>query len=80
MGIINMECEIVDANNLVNQLKILKSAKVYGVVVECWWGIVEAHAPKRYNWGGYKRLFEIVRDLNLKLRVSSRLYGIASLM
>ncbi|XP_070026271.1 beta-amylase 2, chloroplastic-like [Nicotiana tabacum] len=69
MGIINMECEIVDANNLVNQLKILKSAKVDGVVVECWWGIVEAHAPKRYNWGGYKRLFEIVRDLNLKLRV-----------
>ncbi|XP_075073971.1 beta-amylase 2, chloroplastic [Nicotiana tabacum] len=69
MGIINMECEIVDANNLVNQLKILKSAKVDGVVVECWWGIVEAHTPQRYNWSGYKRLFEIVRDLNLKLRV-----------
>ncbi|XP_019261969.1 PREDICTED: beta-amylase 2, chloroplastic-like isoform X2 [Nicotiana attenuata] len=69
MGIINMECEIVDANNLVNQLKILKSANVDGVVVECWWGIVEAHAPERYNWNGYKRLFEIVRDFNLKLRV-----------
>ncbi|OIT07319.1 beta-amylase 2, chloroplastic [Nicotiana attenuata] len=69
MGIINMECEIVDTNNLVNRLKILKSANVDGVVVECWWGIVEAHAPERYNWNGYKRLFEIVRDFNLKLRV-----------
>ncbi|KAM1382728.1 hypothetical protein ACFX2F_035160 [Malus domestica] len=26
-------------------------------VVDCWWGIVEGHAPQEYDWNGYKRLF-----------------------
>ncbi|GFZ06853.1 beta-amylase 2 [Actinidia rufa] len=31
--------------------------------------IVEAHAPQDYNWNGYKRLFQMVRELKLKLQV-----------
>lgn len=66
-----MNCELDDVEGLLNKLKILKSANVDGVMIDCWWGIVEAHAPQVYNWSGYKRLFEIVRDLKLKLQVSN---------
>lgn len=41
-------------------------------MVDCWWGIVEAHAPQQYNWYGYKELFRIVREHNLKLQVSGQ--------
>ncbi|KAL6990359.1 Leucine-rich repeat receptor-like serine/threonine-protein kinase bam2, partial [Sarracenia purpurea var. burkii] len=66
--IINMDCELVDPESLLNHLKILKSANVDGVMVDCWWGIVERHAPQQYTWSGYKCLFQIVRDLKLKLQ------------
>ncbi|KAI4355065.1 hypothetical protein L6164_003877 [Bauhinia variegata] len=69
LGIINMNCELVDQESLLNQLKILKSANVDGVMVDCWWGIVEGHAPQMYNWSGYKILFNMVRELELKLQV-----------
>ncbi|XP_020552316.1 beta-amylase 2, chloroplastic isoform X1 [Sesamum indicum] len=69
LGIINMECKLVDISGLINQLRILKSINVDGVMVDCWWGIVEARGPRQYNWGDYKRLFQIVRALKLKLQV-----------
>ncbi|KAL0464798.1 UNVERIFIED_CONTAM: Beta-amylase 2, chloroplastic [Sesamum latifolium] len=69
LGTINMECKLVDPRGLINQLRILKSINVDGVMVDCWWGIVEARGPRQYNWGGYKRLFKIVRALKLKLQV-----------
>jgi hypothetical protein len=62
---------LVDPEGLLNQLRTLKSINVDGVMVDCWWGIVEADGPQVYNWSGYKRLFQIVRDLKLKLQVSS---------
>lgn len=64
-----MKCELVDPDGLLHQLRILKSINIDGVMVDCWWGIVEAHAPQEYNWSGYRRLFQIVRDLKLKLQV-----------
>lgn len=69
LGVINMKCELVNPDSLLKQLRILKSVNVDGVMVDCWWGIVEAHAPQEYNWSGYKRLFQIVRELKLKLQV-----------
>lgn len=69
LGIINMECELVNPDNLIGQLRVLKSSKVDGVMVDCWWGIVEAQYPQQYNWSGYRKLFQIVRDLDLKLQV-----------
>lgn len=66
-----MDCELVDPDNLLKELKILKSANIDGVMVDCWWGIVERHAPQQYNWSAYKSLFQIVCDLELKLQVSS---------
>ncbi|KAK9103635.1 hypothetical protein Sjap_020889 [Stephania japonica] len=69
LGVINMKCELVDPDGFLQQLRILKSINVDGVTVDCWWGIVEAHAPQEYEWTGYKRLFQIVRGLKLKLQV-----------
>lgn len=71
LGVISTDCELVDPDNLLNELRILKSANIDGIMVDCWWGIVERHAPQQYCWSGYKSLFQIVRDLKLKLQVSS---------
>lgn len=68
-GVINMKCELVDPDGLLKQLRVLKSVNVDGIMVDCWWGIVEAHAPQEYNWSGYKRLFQMVREVKLKLQV-----------
>lgn len=68
-GVINMKGEVNDPDSLVKQLRVLKSVNVDGVMVDCWWGIVEAHEPQEYNWNGYKRLFHILRELKLKLKV-----------
>ncbi|KAM2280356.1 hypothetical protein ACFX1S_041085 [Malus domestica] len=69
LGVINMKCELVDPDGLLKQLRVLKSVNVDGVMVDCWWGIVEGHAPQEYNWNGYRRLFQMVRELKLKLQV-----------
>lgn len=69
LGAINMKCELVDPDGLLKQLRALKSINVDGIMVDCWWGIVEAHVPQEYNWKGYKRLFQMVRELKLKLQV-----------
>ncbi|ERM95043.1 hypothetical protein AMTR_s00009p00244310 [Amborella trichopoda] len=69
LGVINMKCEVVDLDGLVKHLRILKSINVDGVMVDCWWGIVESHSPLEYDWHGYKKLFQIIRELKLKLQV-----------
>lgn len=70
MGIINVKSELIDPDGLLKQLRILKSLNVDGVTVDCWWGVVEAHAPQEYNWNGYRRLFQMVHELKLKLQVN----------
>lgn len=69
LGVINNKCELSDPAGLIEQLRVLKSVNVDGVMVDCWWGIVEAHVPQEYNWNGYRLLFQIVHKLNLKLQV-----------
>ncbi|KAB2056336.1 hypothetical protein E1A91_A11G098000v1 [Gossypium mustelinum] len=69
LGVVNMKCELVDPDGLLKQLRVLKSINVDGVMIDCWWGIVEAHAPQEYNWNGYRKLFQMVHELKLKLQV-----------
>lgn len=64
-----MNCEVANPEGLVKYLEELKSINVDGVMVDCWWGIVEAHSPGKYNWDGYKELFRIVSEMKLKLQV-----------
>lgn len=69
LGLIDMNSEVVEPEELLDQLRTLKSVNVDGVMVDCWWGIVESHTPQVYNWSGYKKLFDMIRQLGLKLQV-----------
>ncbi|RZS19261.1 hypothetical protein BHM03_00051639 [Ensete ventricosum] len=69
LDVINDHGKLANPEILIEQLRALKSIKVDGVMVDCWWGIVEDSAPLVYNWDGYRHLFQIVRQLKLKLQV-----------
>ncbi|XP_010676684.2 beta-amylase 8 isoform X1 [Beta vulgaris subsp. vulgaris] len=68
-GIINSYCQLVDPEGIRQELKHLKALNVEGVVVDCWWGIVEGWNPQKYIWSGYRELFTIIRELQLKMQV-----------
>ena len=70
-----MNSEVVEPEGLLDQLRTLKSVNVDGVMVDCWWGIVESHTPQVYNWSGYKKLFDMIRHLGLKLQVISSFFS-----
>jgi hypothetical protein len=55
---------------LTDDLVKLKDNGVKGVMVDCWWGRVQAEDPDKYNWTGYDTLFSIVCDTGLDLHVS----------
>lgn len=69
MGIINNYCELIDPEAVKQELRHLKALNVDGVVVYCWWGIVEGWAPRKYDWSGYNDLFIILKEFNLKFQV-----------
>ncbi|XP_073357127.1 beta-amylase 8 isoform X7 [Aegilops tauschii subsp. strangulata] len=69
MGIINCYCQLVDPEAVRAELRHLKSLNVDGVVVDCWWGIVEAWTPQKYEWSGYRDLFGIIKEFKLKVQV-----------
>ena len=49
-------------------LQQLKESGIHGVAVDVWWGAVERR-PRRYDWSGYRQLFDIIAALGLKLQV-----------
>ena len=67
---INKSCQLIDRDAVRNELRLLKSLHVDGVFVDCWWGIVEPHNPQKYIWSGYRELFNIIHEFELKLQVS----------
>lgn len=50
-------------------LKALKKSGVTGVVVDVWWGAVEADVPQQYHWEGYQRIVHAAHDAGLKVKV-----------
>ena len=62
-----------DAEGLARDLKKLKEVECDGVMVDCWWGLVEGKGPQQYEWAGYSHLFKLVEEAGLKLQV--RLQG-----
>lgn len=68
-GVVNSYCQLVDPEAVRQELRHLKSLNVDGVVVECWWGIVEGWSPQKYAWGGYRDLFNIIREFKMKSQV-----------
>lgn len=70
---INNFCQLMDPAGVKEELQHLRSLNVDGVVVECWWGIVEAWTPKKFEWAGYREMFNIIREFGMKLQVTGRI-------
>ncbi|KAF9625993.1 hypothetical protein IFM89_028687 [Coptis chinensis] len=68
-GVINNFCQLIDPEGIRDELRHLKSLHVDGVVVHCWWGIVESWSPQKYLWAGYRELFSIIRGFKMKIQV-----------
>ncbi|KAL2524618.1 Beta-amylase 5 [Abeliophyllum distichum] len=68
LGVVTRENEFPDQENLEKQLKNLKGAEVDGVMVDVWWGIIEAKGPKQYDWSSYKKLFQLVQKCGLRIQ------------
>lgn len=68
LDVITGDNVFANESKIEKQLKQLREADVDGVMVDVWWGIVEAKGPKVYDWGAYKSLFELVKRCGLKLQ------------
>ncbi|XP_020207464.1 beta-amylase isoform X1 [Cajanus cajan] len=68
LGVVTNDNVLEDREGLENQLRELHAAGVDGVMVDVWWGIVEAKGPKKYDWSAYRTLFKLVQDCKLKLQ------------
>lgn len=69
LGVVNEKNELSDPETLEAQLKRLKEeAGIDGVMVDVWWGIIESEGPKQYNWTAYKKLFQLIARLELKIQ------------
>jgi len=71
LGTINYDNQVAGYEDLKQKFKALKASGVDGVMVDCWWGLVEGKAPQHYDWSGYHQLFNLVRECGLKLQVLS---------
>ncbi|KAG7674349.1 hypothetical protein Ndes2526B_g05075 [Nannochloris sp. 'desiccata'] len=49
-------------------LQQLQDSGIHGVAVDVWWAGVERR-PRRYDWSGYRQLFDLLSSLGLKLQV-----------
>lgn len=62
------ENEFPDQEKLEGQLRELRKAGVDGVMVDVWWGIIEAKAPKQYDWTSYRKLFDLIQKTGLRIQ------------
>ncbi|KAG9454245.1 hypothetical protein H6P81_007149 [Aristolochia fimbriata] len=68
LGVISADSTLENEEELRKQFKELKSADVDGLMVDVWWGIAENKGPEQYEWGGYRRLFEVVKEFGFKMQ------------
>lgn len=66
LGVITRENLFPDQEKLEKQLRELRKAGVDGVMVDVWWGVIEAKGPKQYDWSSYRKLFELVQKCGLR--------------
>ncbi|KAL5552436.1 hypothetical protein UlMin_002612 [Ulmus minor] len=53
---------------MVQSFRALAASGVEGVVMEVWWGLVERHQPRVYNWQGYLEIVALAQKFKLKVR------------
>lgn len=63
-----------DPDTIEEQLRKLHQIGVDGVMVDVWWGIIEAKGPKQYDWSGYRSLFELLVKIGLKIQAIMSLH------
>ncbi|CAN0914624.1 BMY1 [Linum grandiflorum] len=68
LGVVTPDNVFKNKEVVEKQLKQLKSAGIDGIMIDVWWGIIEAKGPKQYDWSGYKELFELLKELDLKIQ------------
>ncbi|MBA0593194.1 hypothetical protein Gorai_010151, partial [Gossypium raimondii] len=68
-GVINNFCQLADPDGVRQELSHMNSLNVDGVIVDCWWGIVECWNPQKYVWSGYRELFNYIREFKMKIQV-----------
>ncbi|XWS62296.1 hypothetical protein CRYUN_Cryun07bG0198300 [Craigia yunnanensis] len=68
-GVINNFCQLADPEGVRQELSHMNSLNVDGVIVDCWWGIVESWNPQKYVWSGYRELFNIIQEFKMKIQV-----------
>ncbi|KAE8693177.1 Beta-amylase 8 [Hibiscus syriacus] len=68
-GVINNFCQLADLDGVRQELSHMISLNVDGVIVDCWWGIVECWNPQKYVWSGYRELFNNIREFKMKIQV-----------
>lgn len=68
LDVITNDNTLRDNAGLDKELRKLKDAEVDGVMVDVWWGIIEAKGPMQYDWSAYRNLFQLVQNCELKLQ------------
>ncbi|KAG6742572.1 hypothetical protein POTOM_053444 [Populus tomentosa] len=68
LGVVTADNVFEGGEKLEKQLKDLRAAGIDGVMVDVWWGIIEAKGPKQYDWSAYRSLFELVNRCDLKIQ------------
>ncbi|XP_060189145.1 beta-amylase-like isoform X2 [Lycium barbarum] len=68
LDVISVDNVFRDQDKCEKQFKELRAAGVDGIMVDVWWGIVEANSPRQYNWSAYRSLFQLVQKTGLKIQ------------
>lgn len=68
LGVVTADNVFEGGEKLEKQLKDLRAAGIDGIMVDVWWGIIEAKGPKQYEWSAYRSLFELVNKCDLKIQ------------
>lgn len=69
-GVVTGENVFEDETKIEKQLTELKEAGIDGVKVDVWWGLVESLNPLLYDWGAYRRLFQLIQQVGLKIQAT----------
>lgn len=68
LNTINNDGTLHDQQTLATNLKTLADANVFGVLIDVWFGVVEAQAEKQYNFKAYLQLADMCKTAGLKLQ------------
>ncbi|XP_009776413.1 beta-amylase [Nicotiana tabacum] len=68
LDVISLDNVFRNQDKCEKQFKELRAAGVDGIMVDVWWGIVEANGPRQYDWSAYRNLFQLVQKTGLKIQ------------